>query len=222
MVRKVTSDDIDDTTDLPPLAVDEKQVSNGAVNIIAQSVPYVATITLEGTAAMLFHAYDPAVVEAKSAAAKGSAAKKKEDLLSYVHKDEDGNLGIPGVAVVACIGNAGRSKQDPRSPRKSMREMILASVIPLEEVFPFDAKTKKWDYEDSRRAVVQRSAITRTRPAMRAGWRCTIRLLVNAPEYINPQQLYDLVAAGGKFVGLLDFRPTFGRYAIMRFDTAAF
>ncbi|HEY6020201.1 MAG TPA: hypothetical protein VIY48_09955, partial [Candidatus Paceibacterota bacterium] len=177
------------TAELPALALDEAQVSNGAADTIQTTVPYIAHVTLEGTSALLFHAYNNASVAEKAAAAKGSAAKKTDNLESYVHRDEEGHLGIPGTALTAAIANAGRSRQDPRSPRKSMRELLLAAVIPLQDVAPFDDATKKWDYEDARRAVVQRSAVTRVRPAMRSGWRCTFTLLVNAPEYVPPQTL---------------------------------
>lgn len=200
------------------LALDELQLNNAANVDIEQSTPYIARVTLEGVSALLFHSYNNEAVAEKAKAAKGSAAKKTDNLESYAHRTADGLLGIPGVALTEAIANAGRSKPDPRSPRKAMRDLLRATVLPLQDVAPFESRTQTWDYEDARRAVVQRAAVTRIRPAMRTGWRCTFELLINAPEYLPPTTLLTLINDAGRFVGLLDFRPTFGRFVVVHFE----
>ena len=76
----------------------------------------------------------------------------------------------------------------------------------------------KWDFEDARRVLVQRNAITRVRPGMHAGWRATFDLLVAAPEYIPPMALHATLTRAGQLVGIGDFRPTFGRFAIVGWE----
>lgn len=215
--RKVTPTE---TVELDPqkLALDEKQLSNGADDDIELQVPYEVRVVIEGTATLLYHAYNNEAVAEKARAAKGSAAKKTDNVESYVHRTEDGKIGIPGMAFTAAIANAGRSHQDPRSPRKSMRDLLTASVLPLQEVFPLLPETATWDYEDARRVVVQRAAVTRVRPAMKAGWRCALNLQVSSKEYVPPALLNKLINQAGRFVGLLDFRPTFGRFQIVHFE----
>ena len=65
-------------------------VSNDAEMIIASGQPYMASIEVVGTAPFLFHRWSVDGVEAKSKAAKGSKAKKEDDLES-----EDG-YGLGG------------------------------------------------------------------------------------------------------------------------------
>jgi hypothetical protein len=195
-------------------------VSNGAQEIIGYEQPYSAQVTIEGTAPILFHGYNVESVQEKAAAAKGSKAKKSDDVESYVYRTDDGRLGIPGLMFCAAIAHAGRRVQDPSSPRKSMLDLCKAAIIPLDDVASLQPDTEAWDYLDVRRVVVQRNAVPRERPAMRAGWRITFNLLVNAPEYINPMMLRGLITKVGKFSGLGDFRPTFGRFDIVGFETS--
>lgn len=196
------------------LAVDETQITNGASESIVQGLPYRLSVGIVGTAPLLFHAWNVQSVAGKAAAAKGSKAKKSDDIESYAYRDENGNLGIPGQNFAASIQVSGKFMQDPRSPRKSAFDLCRAGVIALSIVAPFEPLTTTWDYEDSRRVTVQRNGITRVRPAMREGWRIKFDLLITTPEYLPPPTMAHLINQAGRLVGLCDFRPTFGRFAV--------
>lgn len=180
---------------------------------------YTAGIRIVGVAPILFHRYDDVAVEAKGKAAKNSAEKKSDNVESYVYRTPGGDIGIPGTVFKAALREAGRSVQDPRSPRKSAMDLVKASI----QVEPFIASlgTKEWDYIDRRRVVVQRAAITRHRPALAEGWNTDFQIVVLAPEYISPDWLHDLVTRAGRFVGIGDFRPDFGRFRMDRFEIKA-
>jgi hypothetical protein len=63
-----------------------EQTSNGGKAIIDMSQPYIASVTLLGTAPLLFHAWNVEAVAEKAKAAKGSKAKKSDDVESYVYR----------------------------------------------------------------------------------------------------------------------------------------
>ena len=65
---------------------------------------------------------------------------------------------------------------------------------------------------------MQRNAITRVRPAFRTGWSATVELMVNLPEYVSPSMLNETIQAAGRLVGVGDFRPSYGRFVVTRFD----
>jgi hypothetical protein len=193
--------------------LDEQQVTNGGESAIAASYPYIVTVTLEGTSALMFHRWNCDAVEAKAKAAKGSAAKKSDDLESYVWRNDKGEICLPGEYLRQSIIHAAKFRQDPRSPRKSAMDLFKAAIIPLTDLAPLGSKD--WDYEDRRRVTVQRQGITRIRPALRAGWQATIELMSNIPEYVDPILLRQVLDDAGRLVGVGDFRPTFGRFVVV-------
>lgn len=203
------------------LAVDEAQLSNGAAETIALAAPYRLRVTVVGSAPIIFHAWSVASVAEKAQAAKGSKAKKTDDLESYVYRDEDGNLGVPGANFAASVVMAAKFMQDPRSPRKSAYDLCKAGVVPLTIVAPFEPATAHWDFEDARRVTVQRAGITRVRPAMREGWQLSFDLLVATPEYLPLPIMSHLIAQAGRLVGLCDNRPTYGRFAVKAMEALA-
>lgn len=198
------------------LKMDAKQVTNGGEEVISASYPYRVAVTIEGSAAMLFHRWNCDAVEAKSKAAKGSAAKKTDDIESYIYRNEEGEICLPGEYLRQAIIHAAKFRQDPRSPRKSAMDLFKAAVVPLSELATLGVKD--WDYEDRRRVTVQRNGITRIRPAMRAGWKCTVELMCNIPEYVDPMLLRQVIDDAGRLIGVGDFRPTFGRFTVASWE----
>jgi hypothetical protein len=193
-----------------------KEPTNGARETIEHSLPYTIAVTVEGSADFLFHRWNCEAVDEKARAAKGSKAKKTDDVESYVYRNDAGELCIPGEYLRMAIIGAAKFRQDPRSPRKSAMDLYKASVISLTPLATLGKK--EWDYEDRRRVVVQRNGVNRVRPAMRAGWRATFDLMVNLPEYVDRNALRETIEQAGRLIGVGDFRPTFGRFGIVSFE----
>lgn len=191
-------------------------VSNGAKEQIELSEPYTVRVQLTGTADLLFHRWNNEAVAEKSAARKGSAAKKTDNIESYVWRDAKGFLCLPGEYVRGAIVMAAKFRQDPRSPRKSASDLFKAAIISLTPLASLG--TKEWDYEDRRRVMVQRNGITRVRPAMRHGWTADMDFLINLPEYVDPAFFREILAMAGKLIGVGDFRPTYGRFDLTQFE----
>lgn len=179
------------------------------------TMPYRVEVTIEGTAAILFHRWNCESVESKSKAKKGSQEKKTDDTESYVYRNENGEVCVPGEYLRGAIIGAAKFQQDPRSPRKSAADLFKAGIISLTELASLGVKD--WDYMDKRRVCIQKNAITRCRPAMHPGWKATFILLVNLPEYVSPQLLNTTIQQAGKLIGLADFRPSFGRFNVINF-----
>ena len=192
--------------------------SNGAADAIEITQPYVATVSIEGIADLLFHRWNPEAVDAKAEAAKGSRTKKTDDIESYVYRNNGGDICIPGEYLRQAIIGAARFRQDPRSPRKSAMDLFKAGVVSLTTLASLGVN--RWDYEDRRRVVVQRSGVNRTRPAMKAGWSAEFDLQVMLPEYIRPSMLNEVIAGAGRLIGVGDFRPTYGRFVVTKFGVS--
>lgn len=194
-------------------------VSNDGEFAVDLSAPYRASVTIEGVVSILFHRWSVEAVAEKAAAAKGSKSKKTDNVESYVYRTEDGELAIPGEYLRAAICSptgAAKYRQDPRSPRKSALDLYRAAIIVETELASLGVKD--WDFLDQRRVTVQRAGITRMRPAMLAGWRATFDMTVVLPEYVPPADLRDVLYNAGRLVGLGDFRPTYGRFHVVKFE----
>lgn len=202
--------------------------SNDAASLVEMVLPYVVTFTIEGVAPILFHRWSNESVAEKAAAKKGSAAKKTDDVKSYVYRDGNGFICLPGEYVYASITDrkkgSARYQQDPRSPRKSAVDLYQAAIIPLTLLAPIlsaDGKpTKDWDYLDARRVTVNQAGITRQRPAFNAGWRAEFMFQVNLPEYVDAHAFHEVLSLAGRAVGVADHRPTYGRFQVVKFEAS--
>jgi|SRR5262245_27782593 len=193
-------------------------VTNSAEAYIERSIPYLVAIEVTGSSDIIFHRWNvEAVMDVCTSGGRGrKGSKKYDDIESYVFRDENGEIGIPGYYLTACIANAARFRQDPRSPRKSAHDLFRAGVLPMTVYASLG--TKKWDYELRCRVNVQRNGITRCRPAFKAGWQARFELQVILPEYIPPDVLHATLTDAGRLCGLADYRPTYGRFQVTNFE----
>ena len=198
------------------LKVVADDVTNGGKKTIEDGLPYAIDVVVEGASDLLFHRWNCESVDAKSKAAKNSKSKKEDDIESYVWRDTDGKLCIPGEYFRQSVIHAAKFKQDPRSPRKSAMDLFKAGIVSLTTLAPLGVK--QWDYLDTRRVTVQRAGINRTRPAMRIGWNTQLQFQVLTPEYIDPALFQDVLNTAGRLVGVGDFRPTDGRFCVKKFE----
>ena len=196
--------------------------SNGARAAIEMSMPYIASVVIEGSADILFHGWNCEAVEKKAGERKGSTAKKTDNLESYVRRNENGFICLPSEYLRQSIIHAAKFRQDPRSPRKSAMDLYKAALASLAPLSLFQniagEPPKVWDYEHRCRVQVQRAGITRCRPAFKEGWRATVELMVNLPEYIAPRDLNEVISAAGRLIGVGDFRPSYGRFQVVNFE----
>lgn len=202
-------------------------VSNDGQADIAMQTPFTATVKIVGTAVMLFHRWSNEAVAEKAAARKGSVTKKTDNVESYVYRDDDGLICLPGRYLIGSLtdprNGAAKYVQDPRSPRKSALDLFKAGVVALTELAPIvpvgaTEPSRDWDYIDMQRVMVQRQGVTRHRPAFKAGWTATLTLMVLTPEYISSGLLHETLTRAGQLVGVADFRPTYGRFRIDSYD----
>lgn len=193
-----------------------KEPTNAGNETISLSEPFTVAVTVQGSADFLFHRWNAEAVDEKAKAAKNSAGKKTDNVESYVYRTERGELAIPGEYLRGAIINAAKFRPDPRSPRKSAMDLFKAAIVVTTPLATLGAKD--WDYLDKRRVMVQRQGINRVRPAMRVGWSVTFDLMCVLPEYVDRNVLREVIESAGRLIGLGDFRPTFGRFGIIKFE----
>lgn len=194
--------------------------TDGANEFVQMSEPYRVRTTIQGSTAILFHAWNVESVAEKASQPKGSKGKKQDDVESYVYrvpKGEKGagNIAIPGVYLMAALKDTAKFFQDPRSPRAGFGKLLTASMVVQTEYA--DTGKKTWDYLDKRRVTVQRNGLTRHRPALLKGWEATFEIEVLLPEYLPQDKLLQILSMCGRVNGMADFRPTYGRFQVTEY-----
>lgn len=189
-------------------------VTNDAAQEIAFEEPYIVKFKLEGVAPLIFHRWSCEAVEEKAKAKKGSAAKKSDNIESFVYRNDENQICLPGEYIRQSMINAAKFKQDPRSPRKSAMDLFKAAIVVLTDLAPINGGADKWDYVDQRRMTVQRASITRQRPAFNKGWTAEFEFSVVLPEYVDSQMFREVLALTGRVIGTADSRPTYGRFQV--------
>jgi len=134
------------------------QITNGAEQDINLQMPYTVEVTLKGVADLLMHRWNCEAVAEKAASAKGSKSKKTDNIESYVYRNDDGEICLPGEYLRGAMVNAAKFRQDPRSPRKSAMDLYKAGIVSLSPLASFGIK--EWDYEHKGRVVIQGSVLT--------------------------------------------------------------
>jgi hypothetical protein len=198
--------------------------TNGAKEQIVLDYPFVVHATIQGSTDILFHRWNCEAVIEKANAKKGSEAKKTDNVESYVWRNDEGILCLPSEYVRMSIVNAAKFRQDPRSPRKSAYDLYRAAIVALEPMCSFFNVARElprvWDYEDKRRVTVQRNGVNRIRPAFRVGWTAQVDFMCVLPGYVSADDMHETLTMAGQVIGVADFRPTFGRFRVTRFEAA--
>lgn len=197
--------------------------TDGANGPISFEEPYAIEVTLRGTSDLLFHAWNVEAIEEQANARKGSRGKKTDNVESYVFRDRDGYLCMPGRYLRAALVATAKFRQDPRSPRKSAMDLYKAALVPLTELAQIGPTPRReWDFLWRGRHVVQRNGVNRTLPGFLAGWEVTIKMGVLLPEYVRPDMVHDLLILAGRVNGISEMRPTYGRFVVAHFDVGSF
>lgn len=190
--------------------------TNGAARSIALDEPYRVHVTIQGASDILFHCWN--CEERDKPKTKGGKASKTDNVESYVRRLENQRIGLPGEYLRQSIIHAAKFKSDPRSPRKSAMDLYKAGIVCVTDLA--DLGKDRWDYEHKCRVTVQRAGINRTRPAFKVGWKAEFDFEILLPEYITPELFHETLSMAGRVVGVADFRPTYGRFNVVGFETS--
>lgn len=187
--------------------------TNGIANTAELGKPFSVEVEITGTSPLLFHRWDDGKA-VKPPKDKGTIIH--DNLEAYLWRNDKGEICMPGEYLRMSMAYAAKFKQDPRSPRKSAFDLFKAGIISLTDLAPINDGVQDYEFQDRRRALIQRQGITRVRPGFHSGWRATIILSVIIPEYVDFAMFSDVLNMAGRLVGVGDFRPTYGRFTVTK------
>jgi hypothetical protein len=174
--------------------------------------PYKFKVT--GVFPLLTHS--PAGMNQTSA---GPRAKKiptsEEEAKAGLYIDAEGNYCIPSIAFRSALLNGLKGKKVGRSSAISVFQAAVFNVDEYSVLVDPDTGQPLRDYSiDTRRAIVQRQGVLRSRPKFEK-WGCHVHLEVDL-DITTPQQVEEALNIAGQVIGVGDFRiekrGTFGKF----------
>ena len=196
-------------------------VTNGAEQFLAMAEPWAVKVRLRGVSPMLMHRWNSESIEEKASGQRGSIQRKTDDVESYVYRDEEGFICLPGEYVRQSILGASKRISDPTNVRKRALDIFKASIICTTHLAPIlvnNRPCREWELLDRRRVRVQQAGITRSRPAFLAGWEAELTFVNLSPELISFNLFHDRLISAGRLDGVADFRPSYGRYSVLAIE----
>jgi hypothetical protein len=168
-----------------------------------------ASFTITGTSPLLMH--NPLGMAKQN---KGKSKIKKgaqefdpaEDAEAGTYRTEKGDLYVPSIALRSCLINGCKGMKIGKLGAKT----IIAGAVEITDLpcVLYEPKTRKpiSTYEiDTRRAVIQKQGILRSRPKI-FPWALDWEIDYD-PDFVSPGTIVEILQRAGVLVGLLDYRP---------------
>ncbi|MDD3984240.1 MAG: hypothetical protein WC145_13235 [Aliarcobacter sp.] len=176
-------------------------------------------VAIRGTKPLLLHS--TRVMTDAPKLARGAKLPPEDEAELGLYKNKSGQIILPEDVILGAIKAAAVDFKVPGKGKKTYKNYV-DSGLELES----DALLEPQTYEiDSRPVVVQRSRVIRSRPRFDE-WSTEFRIIVlDTDTWIDPfdkvygggANLRDVIAAAGKYKGLCDYRPRFGRFDVVGF-----
>lgn len=183
-------------------------------------------LTLTGVGPMLMHngrlanPLDPHTREMKALTAKRT--KTDEDLINILQVEarggcwetDDGFVGIPNAAIWRSVYDAAKAFKRGEDIKRAFSFDDVTQPLTIDgkhwSVSDWCASMDRIDY---RPVKVMNRKVMRARPKFSAGWQSehTFDLLTGV---VDPRDLVPIFERAGSLVGLGDWRPTYGKFAI--------
>jgi hypothetical protein len=172
-----------------------------------------ATVSIKGMSPILLH--NPVTMAGKPVAGKKRIPTPEEEAASsrYLMPGTE-TLAFPIINIVQSIVNA---SSGIKIGKQSIVPFIAGCVVPAEEFASF--KTQEYVI-DTRRAVVQRQGVMRSRARLNS-WNLTFDLQLdsdNMPDGVI-ESLGSIITEAGRRIGIGDYRPQkkgpFGRFELV-------
>lgn len=190
---------------------------------------YTVSTCIEGIAPLMQHRFPVPELETISKGGNRSTGAKDytQEWREYLYADSDGQIYQPASHIEGALIKAAASFKIAGKRGKTYKDLFQANVFIDPERIPhkgytvpevLDTDGDKGLYLDVRPVVVQRARVVRIRPCFKPGWKLEFEIQVIDDE-IQPGLLQDVLTLAGKAVGIGDYRPRFGRFNVVRFDT---
>ena len=183
------------------------------------------SVTIEGLSPLLQHRYIfKDEIEASSKKRSG-AVDYSEEWKKALYWDKKEGLYQPATHIEGCLIKAAVNFQITGRSKKTYKDLMKSVVFVKPDIISYGYKEKTPEalLESGKiaihksTAVVQRNRIERLRPMLPIGWKLQFVIEVFDDQLLK-DALIEILNYGGRFVGIGDFRPRYGRFSVVKFQ----
>jgi len=188
---------------------------------------YTIDVKIKGIAPLLQHRFPMPELAAMSKGGHQVTGAKDytEEWRDYFYANSDDEIYQPATHIEGAMIKAAVNFRITGKRGKTYKDLFRAAVFVTPDEILHDIKVPesldtdadKPLYLDLRPVIVNRARVVRIRPAFKAGWELEFTVEI-IDEQIAPELVHDVLALAGKTVGIGDYRPRFGRFAVTRFE----
>lgn len=166
-------------------------------------------VKIKGVSPLIMHKF----IVAEGTSARGKKVYIPEDEAEKVtYRNEKGELVLPTTHFKAAMTKA--ATEFTAKGKKTYKDFIKSGLMMLEPETILDQQ----EYEIYTCAVVvSRARIARSRPRIN-DWSCAFTMEITDETWLNPTVVKEILEAAGRFKGVGDNRPEFGRFEIAEFN----
>ena len=132
-----------------------------------------------------------------------------------LYLDKNKQPCIPGEVLEAAICGRGGAARKEQAGKQASASIFVDGTFPLEYDGPKDAddmlRTDEMRHVTAVR--IQSNKVIRTRPMIPTGWMAECELSYN-DKLVNKAEIIRWLQVAGEEVGLMDWRPKFGRFSV--------
>lgn len=166
-------------------------------------------VKVEGTAPYVMHKFTPVETTNSSRGKKVYVPEEEAEKVAY--RDEKGKLVIPSSHFKTAMVKS--ATDFTAKGKKTYKDFVKAGVIFEDENILINPQ--KYEVFTCP-VVVNRSRIARSRPLIR-DWSCEFVFEIIDETWLNKSVLKEILETAGKFKGVGDNRPEYGRFKITEF-----
>lgn len=172
------------------------------------------SVGVEGTAPLLMHS--PSGLGEKKYA-RGVIPSPEEEAKNALYTDCDGNIIVPARCIEGALVKSASAKSAPGQGKKTFKQFVLGGLQVIPEEVPLISDPY---IIDKRRCVIMRQGIIRCRPRFNE-WKLNFDIKIIDAYLLGhgmDANLKMIIEDAGSLVGLLDYRPKFGRFKVTKFE----
>ncbi|KKL51095.1 hypothetical protein LCGC14_2298910 [marine sediment metagenome] len=169
-------------------------------------------VVIKGISPLLHHQYNMEKTT-KGLSKSGISYDPKEEAEKVLYTDESDNPVQPANHIEGAMVKEATNFKIPGQGKKTFKDAFKAGIFIDPVLIPH--KFPKWVI-DNQTVVVVRARIVRSRPRFDK-WELEF-IINNIDERITPEILKMVLEGAGRFKGIGDYRPKYGRFDVIKFE----